>query len=171
MKKRCSFDSSWCLHMFQPKEHRLKHIWQCENVSKTSAHVDIQVGDHVVWPSTGNVAMTWAMTMIERCSFDSLWCLHMFQPKEHHLKHIWHCENVSKASAHVDIQEGDYVVWPSTGNVATTWAMTMIKRCSFDSLWCLDMFQPKEHHFKHIWHCENVSKAIAHVDTTGRVTI
>ena len=26
------------------------------------------------------------------------------------------------------------------------------------------MFQPKEHHFKHIWHCENVSKAIAHVD-------
>ena len=28
----------------------------------------------------------------------------MFQPKEHHLKHIWHCEKLPKASAHVDIE-------------------------------------------------------------------
>jgi len=28
----------------------------------------------------------------------------MFQPKEHHFKHIGHCENVSKTNAHVDIE-------------------------------------------------------------------
>ena len=28
----------------------------------------------------------------------------MLQPKEHRLKHIWHCEDVYKASAHVDIE-------------------------------------------------------------------
>ena len=41
--------------MFQPKEHRLKHIWHCENVYKASAHVDIELMtmyfEHMGWQS------------------------------------------------------------------------------------------------------------------------
>ena len=160
MKTRYSFDSLWCVDMFQAKEHLFKHTWRCEKVSNTIAHVDIQVGDHIVWPSRAYVTTTWAMTMKKRCSFDSAWCVDMFQAEEHLFKHIWRCEKVSDTIAHVNIQVGDHVLWPSRAYVETTWAMTMKKRYSFDSLWCVDMFQAKEHLFKDICHWGVPSYAI-----------
>ena len=171
MVKSYSFDSLWCPDMFQAKQHHFKDICHRKKVPKTIAHVDIHVGDHILWPSQCNVARTRAMTMVKRYSFDSLWCLDMFQAKQHLFKHICHCEKVSKTIANVDIHVSDHILWPLTRHITRTRAMTMVKSYSFDSLWCLDMFQVKEHRFKHICHCEKVSKTIAHVDihVSGRI--
>ena len=71
-----------------------------------------------LWTQIGYVATRWAMTMKKRYSFDSLWCLDMFQAKEHLFKHICHRKKLPQTFAHVDIHVSDHILWPSTGHVA-----------------------------------------------------